>query len=331
MSRVLLLSGSAGEGLPTQLPSRDQVCRVRHSFAGLTVVTQQYGSLPWYDMALFALAARSDRQRVYDGKHAAGDRHCLMSFDPDEGGYVNRLGPYKNILIPYSHLKYPDRFRTDLVEVLTQDFVPIVNLGCDKDDALGVGYTQAVERLRALRDVWAGTDFHRRCLVLPGWDGVFYGWEPEELEAFGKLFRELFPDGYLAVEHQPGRIPVGGGQGDWKRTGRMSTYDVLLHEFDFPQPKDGNYEENMGNVWQVALRSLGPKWIKPADAPDYMTTAYATGKWYLGEGSDRGPTYVCAFEWSGGTFAWVQGGTTSAQVAADRAYLSALGYGDCTG
>lgn len=321
-------------GLPAP-PSRDRACRIRLSFSGLTVTTQQYGTLPWYDMALFALTNPADREAVYAAKAAAGDRHCLMSFDPDEGGHVNRLGPYADILIPYSHMLHPDRMRADTREVITHGFTPLINLGCDNEGD-GQHLTRALERLQALVICLQAdeVDLTPYVVVMPGWDGTFYGWDPAEIETFGHTFRALLPNGYLAIEHDPGHVPIGGGAGDWSLHGPMSTYDIILSEFQFPPSPTLSPEAHaayMQQVWQVALRLLGPAWVPPADADAYMTTAYAISKWYLREGTPRGPYYPVAFEWDGGTFAWVQGGTTSANNAQERAYLSALGYGDCTG
>jgi hypothetical protein len=307
-------------------PTRTQVCSVRPYFAGLTVVTQQFGTLPWYDMALFCLAAESDRQAVYAAKRAVGATHCLMSFDPDEGGPVNRLGPYKDIRIPYSHMGHPDLMRRDTREVITSGFTPMVNLGCDHED--GVPYFQnALDRLRALVECLKAdpADLTQYVLVMPGWDGTFYGWTPEEITEFGRVFRQLLPNGYLAIEHDPGHIPIGGGAGDWSSSGPMSTYDVLLSEYSYGDdapPSDG--------MFQVACRLLGAAWVRPPECEPYMDHNYAVAHWYLGQGSPRGPYFAIAFEWWA-TFDWVQWATTADAIAQQRAYLSALGYGVLTG
>lgn len=336
--RYLALQGDGIGPFPAP-PSRTQACRIRLSFSGLIVSTQQYGVLPWYDMALFALTNPADRGIVYAGKRGNGDRHCLMSFDPDEGGYVNRHGKYKDILIPYSHMLHPDLMRRDTREVITNGFTPLVNLGCDRED--NVPYFQnAIERLLALHECLKDdpADLRKYVVVMPGWDGTFYGWEPAELQEFGRIFRDLWPDGYLACEHDPGHIPCGGGAGDYDPdSGRMKDYDILLSEFNYPiNPDTPDFSEQMQQVWQVALRLLGPAWVRPDDADDYMTTEYAINKWYLGAGSTRGRYFPCAFEWSGGTLRWTntpddQLIAVSQDNARERAYFSALGYGDCTG
>lgn len=322
MNRLLI--GTPGGSLPPP-PTRDRACRVRLSFSGLAVETQQYGRLPWYDPALFALTNAADREAVYAAKLSNGDRHCIMTFDPDLG-HVNRLGPYNNIQIPYAHMTHPDLMRRDTREVIGHGLTPLVNLGCDHED--GVPYFQnALDRLHVLNECLRAdpADLTRYVIVVPGWDGTFYGWSPDEITEFGRVFRSLMPQGYLAIEHDPGHIPVGGGIGDWQPGGPMSTYDVLLSEFAF-----GDDVPPDDSLWQVALRLLGPRWVRPADAPDYMTTEYAISKWYLASGNARGPYYPIAFEWWG-TFDWVQWDTTTEACAQQRAYLSAVGYGDCTG
>lgn len=322
---ALLLGGAS---LPP-VPSRAAVCGVRLDFSGTIVVTRQYGRLPWYDMALFCLLDPADRAAVYAAKHAARSTHCLMSFDPDEGTHVNRLGVYDDIIIPYSHMLHPETMVRDTTEVLQNGFTPIVNLGCDRED--GVPYFQnAVDRYRALVACLGRDALMRYVLTIPGWDGTFYGWEPEEITEFGRIVRDVCPHAYLGIEHDPGHIPVGGGAEDYNPvTGRMRDYDVVLSEFRMPfAPDDGD------QLWQVALRLLGPAWVKPPDAPDYMTTEYAIHKWYLSQGSPRGPYFTCAFEWDGGTFRWVQVNPNDLEalqrVSADnqreRDYFVAAGY-----
>lgn len=321
-----MLVGDGGGGLPP-VPTRDQVCRVRLSFFGGVIVdSADYGLLPWYDMAMFAVSP-SDRAQAFAGKRRLGDRHCLISFDDDEGGYVNRLGPYANIKIPYSHKQHPDLMRRDTIEILTNGFLPIVNLGSDGPG----GIVTAKPNLEALVDCLGADDLMRYVLVMPGWDGTFYGWTPDELQEFGAFFRACVPNGYLAVEHDPGHIPCGGGAGDWDRdTGRMRDYDVVLSEFDFPGG-------NMDTVWQVGCRLLGPAWRRPDDCPEWIDTQYAIDHWYLGTGSRRGPYYPIAFEtWN--PFRWVQQpqqlqalAAAAGDIASQRAYLSSCGWGDCTG
>ncbi|HXU02818.1 MAG TPA: hypothetical protein VN903_17755 [Polyangia bacterium] len=325
LAEYLWFAQAGGNGPLPPPPSRAAVCTVRPYFAGLTVVTQQYGTLPWYDPALFALTSRDDRQAVYNAKRSVGATHCIMTFDPDEGGYVNRLGPYKDIIIPYSHMGHPERMREDTREVLTQGFTPIVNLGCDKDD--GPYYQNALDRLHALVDCLKAdpADLTQYVLVTPGWDGTFYGWTIEQITDFGQEFRRLLPNGYLAIEHDPGHIPMGGGPADWAIDGPMATWDVILSEYDYSDDTPPS-----GSVWQVACRLLGPKWVRPSDCDDYITTEYAIAHWYLGQGNPRGPYFPCAFEWWA-TYNWVQWRTTAESVASQRAYLSALGYGVATG
>jgi len=49
-------------------PTRSQLCGIECAFQGLSVETQQYGLMPWFEPALGWLDLEADRQAVYDVK-----------------------------------------------------------------------------------------------------------------------------------------------------------------------------------------------------------------------------------------------------------------------
>src|SRR5258708_34855218 len=59
-------------------PTRDEICKVQLSFAGLKVQTQEFDWLNWFEAALISLS-QNDREAVYEAKHKAGDTHCIVS------------------------------------------------------------------------------------------------------------------------------------------------------------------------------------------------------------------------------------------------------------
>jgi hypothetical protein len=203
------------------------------------------------------------------------------------------------------------------------------------DGAGGTGFPHAMAELDLLHAAIRGNnpygDFGPYVVVLPGWDGVFYGYTPDQIAQWGARCRELFV--YCGIEHQPGRIPVGEGGGDYVRGGRMSTFDLVLAEFDGPNDaawrraspsgKAGDYHGNQ--IWQIAARMLGPAFRRPPDEPNDADDDVDGHIWYLAPGSARGPYQHCAFEWVG-EYAFIRGGETAAQVAADRAYFQSVGY-----
>ncbi len=149
------------------------------------------------------------------------------------------------------------------------------------------------------------------------WDGVFYGSTPDQIRAFGVAFRALLPTGYLAIEHQPGRIPVGGGAGDWAAGGGMSTYDVLLSEFNNWAPGQPAGD----GVWQVGGRLLGPAYRRPSDQP---AGDDPHPPWYLREQTARGPYYAVAFEFA--EYEWVRERMTIGRIQELRRYFRSLGW-----
>ena len=133
-----------------------------------------------------------------------------------------------------------------------------------------------------------------------------YGWSPQQIDTFGKTFRQLCPNGYLCLEHTTGHIPVGNGEADWAPGGIMQSYDVLLSEFD-----TGRWDDS---VWQVLARMIGPAYTRPPDQPadDDPSPPY-----YLAPGTPRGPYGYAAFEYY--MYEFVRGASSQViQLARDR-------------
>lgn len=301
-----------GSALPAA-PTRAQVCAVRTSFQGLQVETQQFGLMPWYGPALAWLTNPADRQAVYAAEKAAGDTHCVL-FLPWGPALYDEQGQF------YSADKFPPldwtaggtaidpRFVALVQEVVSAGLIPVIFLGGDDGEA---GYGVATKQLPLV--VAALGALNAYSLIVPGFDGVFYGWTPDHIGAFGQQFRALSPNGYLGIEHSTGHIPCGEGDADWIAGGRMQTYDVLLSEFD----PDNLHQDS---TWQIAGRTIGPAYRRPADQP---AGDDPSPPWYLREGTARGPFAVCAFEFD--TYYFVRDRTPET-VAEHRAYLRSLGY-----
>lgn len=295
------------------IPTREEVCSVRLTFQGLTVQTAQYGALPWFDAALFSLTPE-DRHAVYAAKLAAGDSHAIIQYDANAGSiYDEPDQPYQQMNGPAFEL-HPDAFLAAIREVLVADLIPMIFMGGDDGEK---GYAIASAQLPGLIALLQSgeRDYTQDVLISPGWDGVFYGYSPEHITAFGQQFRVLCSHGYLAIEHQPGRIPVGNGPLDWARGGNvMENYDVLLSEF-------ANWPEKGDQIWQVAARTLGPAYRRPADQPAHDDL---NPPWYLAPGTVRGPYFPVAFEYA--EYPWVRSRISAEEVSQGRAYFKAIGY-----
>ncbi len=220
-----IVGGKPDAGPFPPVPTRAQVCGMDVTFGGLTVITSQYGVLPWFDVALFSLTP-SDRLNAYAAKRAARDTHAIIEFtDTENSLYDEPNQPYQQMR-ERGFQRYPAAFLDAVREVRRAGFIPEIRLGGDGP----TGYPIALDNLEHLIPLLQGAsprDLTQDVLINPGWDSVFYGWAPDQIAAFGARFRELCPLGYLAIEFNPGHIPLGEGGDDYVAGGRMTTFDVL--------------------------------------------------------------------------------------------------------
>lgn len=290
---------------------------------GFTFRSSQFGDLPWFEAALSSLN-ESDRRALYAAKHAMGDTHCLLDIS---WNYAEPGQPYGsgNRVPPRDMTGDLPAFRALVEEVIRAGFIPVVFLAGDGQSNPRGGYNDPVGwtygyqwlyaqlgRIRSIPDEWQ--KLLPYVVFVPGFDGVFYGWDPYQVAAFGARFRLICRLCHLALEHNIGHIPVGGGPADYAIGGPMSTYDVILSEFD----PDNLLQDS---TWQVAGRLLGPLWRRPPEMPagdDPNPPCYTCVP------TLRGPYMVIPFEYD--TYRWVRGQVTAAQVSVHRQYLTRLGY-----
>src|SRR6266850_1806385 len=284
------------------IPTRDEMLSINMAFQGTYVNTSQYGFLPWFEPALAWLNA-DDRQNVYIEKKLNNETHCAVLLpsgpplydEPNQPYSADRFGP-----LDYTNGNTAiDNVFIDLVaEVILEGFKVLLFLGGDNGQK---GYEIATKQLPLVIDALAHndyeTDLNAYCIIIPGFDGVFYGYTPEQIEAFGLQFRSLNANGYLGIEHSTGHIPTGNGPSDYNITGPMSTYDVILGEFNTEQKDD--------TVWQVLGRMLGPLYKRPSDQP---TNDDPNPPFYLAQQTLRGKYYYIVFEYD--TYHWVRGMST---------------------
>lgn len=155
------------------VPSRETVCSVRMMYQGMTVTTEQFGSLPWFEAALTSLDYE-DRVGIYADKHGAGDTHCIvaLTWNYDEPGQ-----PYGNMnQVPGCDLTQDlPKFASIVREVILAGFTPILMLGGDGQGYSAGGGTYGAEWLieNLPRIVDAVGELAPYCLWCPGFDGVF--------------------------------------------------------------------------------------------------------------------------------------------------------------
>lgn len=318
-------------------PTRAQICGIRTSLQGLTYHTRQFGEFPaWFYAGLNA----SDRARARADHLAAGDTHISISISE---AYLEPGTLLPDALLPGYDFSYAlDAFRALLVETIAGGLLIDLPLAGDGlsvtpdpqqgqyNDPVGrtYGYQWLMQNLERIvlslkgDGTPATPDLTPYIIFRPGWDGVFYGWsvsgddpdpQPWRVNAFGQLFRSLLPNGYLAIEHTTGTIPVGNGPADYAPGGLMRPYDTILSEFD---------TVHQDSCWQVVAR-LVPTYHRPPDQPIHDDPH---PPFYLAPGTPRGPYFYVAFEpTQGGAYQWVRGACSLAEVQAVRAYLHQLG------
>jgi hypothetical protein len=292
-------------------PTRAQVIAIHDSFNSLTItfpsgIGCDYGVLLWFDAALNSIPANC-RQIVYAAKHANEDTHAIVTYGPS-GCYCEPNQPYDSRFTAPDYDHDPVAFIAMVREVIQNGFIPAVFLQ-------EASYVETVPRLRAaIAALQSSTpDLTAYVDINPGFDGIFYGWAPADIAAFGQLFRQLSPNGYLSLEFNTGHIPVGNGSADYADNGAMSTFDALLIEFDL-WPMRGDAE------WQILGRLLGPGYHRPAEQ---LSTDDPHPPWYLAAGTPRGPYGVVCFEW--GTYNLVRSRYNPADLASAITYYVSMG------
>jgi hypothetical protein len=307
-------------------PTRDELCRVRVGFQGLTIQTQEFGPIPAFGPETTTLND-ADLDSYVDQVLAAGFTHTeiAVSWQYNEPSYQYPV---------------PGRDLSKNIPELQRRITRMIQRGAGKlkgvllfcaGDGLGAGpgyndpqgWTYGREWLLAnFQRIWGGLkqghDITPWVLPIPGYDGCdAYGWATaanvKEWWAFCRsVIGPTAPQGF---EWSSGHMNLGDGVATYA-TPEAQAVDVWLQEF--------NVGPGMNNdtVWQITPRLIGPLYRRPADQPgwdDPNPPCYACG--YT---TPRGPWYFVAFEFD--TYSWVRGRISKAQVEEDRQYLVNVGW-----
>lgn len=295
--------------------TRDQICNAKVTLSGLTISTAQFGTQPWFELAWQCLSNPFDRANVLAQKIAAGDTGQVIEF------YTNKTNIYPNrpnnatwlgqCVTEVGEFDQP-LFYSFVTEILEAGLVPVVVYDGDNGDNVVDGYPNALRQLPILTSLLADDDFNSKVLYARFWDGVFYGSEPENIQNFGRQFRKLLPQGNLAIEFNPGHIPVGNGPKDYAPLGMMTDYDVIVGEFNWP-----NYRED--STWQVVARLLA-QYNRPPDQPSGDDPS---PPFYLKPGNKRGQYYFWAFELA--EYEWVRNQVSLSDLKTAGRYYHDMG------
>src|SRR5262249_19431160 len=152
---------------------------------GIIIDSPVYGKMPWWDSAL-SWCDSVTRSLVYQAKKAnqanlasGPETHCILEvpsgaplydennqfYSPDKFGSLDWTAGL-------THLS--ENFDNLLLEIIEQGFA--VHIFMDENYDVSIQVIQLVaQRLKDL-------GLTKYCLVMPGYDGVFYGWTPQQIE-----------------------------------------------------------------------------------------------------------------------------------------------------
>lgn len=300
-SDTLLCFGTPAFPAP---PSRAQVCSLKLSFQGLMAPLAS-GAIPWFDAALACLSP-ADRQTMYAVKQAAGDTHATIIVTNGIPLYPEANQPYLTYQCPNYGADWPALVAM-VEEVILAGFIPALFMQEDQVNSTALVQGAAA----ALKS--ASLDLNAYVIYSPGYDGVFYGWEPTSLITEWAALARAAGAQYLAIEFNAGHIPLGGGPSDYAPAGPMAGFDTILAEFD-------NWPTLSDVEFQILGRMLGPAYIRPPQQPSGDDPH---PPFYLASPSPRGPYYFVSFEYA--TYPWVRSELTAAQVATGRAWYQSCG------
>jgi hypothetical protein len=299
------------------IPTRQQVLSINMHFrGGLIVNSPTYGLMPWYPPAL-SWCDVATRSLVYEQMREAGDTHVIIEIP-------NGLPLYDESDQFYSSDKFPALDWTNgetkldgnlaqfVDEVIENGFYYIIAMDERQDHSAKI--MQLV--LQSLTDYQLSFG-----ALMPGYDGVFYGWSPTQVSSWASIARSIKPNCYLVIEFNVGHIPVGNGPADFLVGGAMDGFDGVLGEF---QSGAGLHSDT---TWQIVGRL-----IKPYNRPsDQQPNDDPHPPFYLTD-SPRGFRVFVFFE-TDYPYLWVridmndEGARISAQamIEQERAYAKSLG------
>lgn len=354
------MTRSGGTVLPAP-PSRDQLCGVRCTFQGLTVVTQQYGTLPLFDPAIGWFTLAADRQAAYDVKAAAGDTHINLTIS---GQYAEAGQAYANVVgrdytqdIPALRALLTEAICAGVSRGVPNGFRILLALAGDGmsvnwnpqpgeyNDPAGwtYGFEWLMENFQRIWSALRGDhgewpDLTPWILPMPGYDGVVPAWQPFTcVNEYVRHARSVAgPHAALAIELSAGYCVWSGEANDWATPdGQM--FDVIVSEFPYQMgpplaiPSSllsgsnwaGSVTPDQRAPWDRVWQIVG-RLISPYHRPSEQPTNDDPGgaAFLLSSGTPRGPYFYIAWEFD--TYGWVRGCPLS-QVQQHRHVLSDLG------
>lgn len=304
MNTAAIFTASSAPPRPS-VPTRQQVCEVRHHFQGLTIHSKTYGDLPWFTAALPAMDAVGELQSTLDQLKAAGDTHCQVDFEFNYGEPGQPWGSPQ--LVPSRSLTNDLPTYCRIVDaVIARNLKPIF-VTPDGDIAWLHANLQRVVLALGARTAYGPFQL--------GYDGGWpASWSVADVKALLPWVRSVIGDSaYLAM-----MFATNGGR----------PYFFVEDEQDFGKP--------WMQCLDVILQSSGPDQLQcpalvngaqymlgPGLTPHETCTPAWHGPWLLAPGTPRGPYFWAWDEWY--EYQWVRNQVPLATIEADRARALSIG------
>jgi hypothetical protein len=350
------------------VPTRDQLGHVTITFQGLVVRSEEWGEFRCHEGIHLAVGNAATRQAIYRAKRAKGDRHAMLNvsgayFQP---GPLPRIAWAKGRDFSEDWTSLYERAR----EIIAEGFHLILMCAGDghskpKVDGRGVfndplgwtyGHEWLMEQFRVIYRALEGSTIHFAedltpyTVFSPGYDGVIPAWQPAgRVDDFLEMARGVIGEGakakgLLFIELGSGHAQWGSESADSYHTVTGKHLDGIFQEFPSPMgpPRppppdflvvDGRQHERRApwdQVWQVAARTLGPRYRRPPEQPVQDDPDSPFGeqdhRFLLRGETPRGRRFNIALEYD--TYLDVRGKATLDQIERHRRYLKSIGYED---
>jgi hypothetical protein len=328
---VVLLSGARAIGPP---PTRAQLGAGYAGFQGLTVTVPGYGPLPYFTASL-AWMTPAQRAAVYPQLRAAGVDTVEL---PISGQYSEP--PSFSYPIPgYDWSGNLPGYVALTDEAIGQGFKIVWDTagdgqsqgtppyGYNDPDGWTYGFQWSYNLLPTLFQA-LGPQRRAYGWFRPGYDGVFYGWTPDQVNQWGLLCRSLDPLCTIGLEFSIGVCHLGNGIADYEPGGGLYAYDIFQNEFEYSVTAP----ENEGGLCEIAARLLGPSYVRPpfqppTEDPDAPFQA-GDGRWFAQYGTVRNGVTVPFMVWAleDGEYNWVRNQVSATDIQTEMGVLKAAGY-----
>ncbi len=328
---MTVLSLPSGSGPLPPPPTRAELIGGRSRLQGVTVETQQYGTLRAFGPEINMLDVPEDRQAYYAAQMDSGTTVLNIGW----AGFTYTSGDGFTYPVPgpgYRWVHDLTGFCERIAEILryvhpdgrrfTGALISLPGDGHTGVDDNPFGYQWLMANVQLLTDAlhsYAAADLTDYCVLLAGYDGTIWNWLGSEVYDYGVKMRGLVPNGCLAVLFPAGS--VGPYEGKEQYLTIMLNFDLLLQQVAYMP------WSNMDQMWQIIDRFLGPAFVRPPDMPKEVDPSAPFGphapQFLISEGTPRGPYGY--WVWEGWTYGWVRWEVTPAQVEQWCDYIRAMG------